>query len=335
MNFSMKRWAAVVTVAVVLGAAMGAQNTEAAFAKVGEAFIETLPSLGARQNVEPQSWIGYLWVPNAGAAVDPERAADDNGGGTIGSLAYTTFRERPEGRGPHFTVGFTMGVAKFDWGKINDGLELAKIQPVNIPSIPLPLIAGDLRLGGVVLPFDLGFSFMSLDLSPLLGSTAFFKYSNFGVDARYLILEEQGKIPNVSVGVGYNQVGLEAGFGGDEAEQTVTAKYDVAVDLKSDAFFLSAQTDKTWRRFSVFGGLKVLFDTTTVKGGFNISVNEATSGQSTSGSGGYKTGGDMKVRPLFNGGIAWRLGVIETVLGASIDATSGVWGANYTLRVKI
>jgi hypothetical protein len=277
--------------------------------------------------VEPQSWIGYLWVPKLKAAVNPEPAAPapDDGGGTISSLAYTTFGERPEGRGPHFTVGFTTGVAKFDLTKLNKGMEAAGQDSVDLPisSMPLPLIAGDVRLGGVVLPFDVGFSFMSLNLSSLLGDGALFKYSNFGVDARYLILEEQGKIPNVSVGLGYNHVGLEAGF--NETDQN----YGVYVDLKSDAFFLSAQTDKTWRRFSVFGGLKVLFDTTTVEGGFDLSTAIGSISKP------FTVGGDMKVRPLVNGGISWRLGPIETVLGASIDATSGIWGGNYSLRVKI
>jgi hypothetical protein len=334
MNFSMKKWAAAMTVALVLGAAVCAQD-DAAFAKVGEVFIETLPNLAARQNVEPRSWIGYLWAPKAKAAEAESTEAPTEE--VAARRVLTTFHERPEGKGPHFTVGATIGAAKFDLDKISEAMSEndEEADTGSMPSIPLPLIAGDLRLGGVVLPFDLGFSFMTLDLGSLLGDGFLLKYTNFGVDARYLIIAAQGKIPNISVGLGYNHIAMEAGFSGSESDEEADATYGVAMDLKSDSFFVSAQTDKTWRFASVFGGVKVLFDTTKVKGGFDVSVKEATTGEVDGTSNISEVVGELKVRPLVHGGVSWRLGSIETVLGASIDLSSMVWGGSYSFRVRI
>ncbi len=77
--------------------------------------------------------------------------------------------------------------------------------------IPLPTAGASVRLGGLFLPFDVGFYGTyaipgSLDSFVFSDFSATIKYTSFGLDLRYRVLEEKGLLPEISVGCGYTYI---------------------------------------------------------------------------------------------------------------------------------
>ena len=114
------------------------------------------------------------------------------------------------GQFPHFALGITAGVTTISAGAMQT---LADAMGVTLPSdfsyasktgLPLPGYTIDARIGGFVLPFDIGFklgyippgTFPKVDLNYLL----------FGLDVRYGLLKDEGWSPALSVGLGYNHM---------------------------------------------------------------------------------------------------------------------------------
>lgn len=115
---------------------------------------------------------------------------------------------------PHFGVGVTTGaifVAK------EPGNELASAFGVELPDLiknfglPLPVIAVDGRLGGIVLPFDVGLKigFIPQFASDLLPDVNL-EYFLLGFDVRYPILQENVVLPGLSIGLGYSYLNASA-----------------------------------------------------------------------------------------------------------------------------
>jgi len=114
------------------------------------------------------------------------------------------------GQFPHFGLGITAGVTTISAGAIKTftdavGMTLpSDFSYVNTYGLPLPGYTIDARIGGFVLPFDIGFklgyippgTFPKVDVDYLL----------LGFDVRYGLLKDQGFTPAVSVGLGYNHV---------------------------------------------------------------------------------------------------------------------------------
>ncbi len=114
------------------------------------------------------------------------------------------------GQFPHFGLGITAGVTTISGGAMQT---LADAMGVTLPSdfsyaskygLPLPGYTIDARIGGFVLPFDIGFklgyippgTFPKVDVNYIL----------FGLDVRYGLLKDEGWTPALSVGLGYNHM---------------------------------------------------------------------------------------------------------------------------------
>ncbi|MDR1375072.1 MAG: hypothetical protein LBJ24_08895 [Treponema sp.] len=110
---------------------------------------------------------------------------------------------------PHFGVGVMAGVTSISKDKVLDALKKADIDSSDFDDIALfalPAAAGELRLGGFFLPFDIGVKvgvLPSLDIQDMS-----FSYTFVGFDVRYALVKEEPKgwKPNVSVGVGFNYI---------------------------------------------------------------------------------------------------------------------------------
>jgi hypothetical protein len=121
---------------------------------------------------------------------------------------------------PHFGIGVTTGATIMDFHSINDLLgqfgmdnfldaNMLNDIPggnllgnmINNGGIPLPGYTIEARVGGIILPFDVGFKFGYL---PLHLDVFNLDYLLVGGDVRYALLNGKGLLPAVSVGVGYN-----------------------------------------------------------------------------------------------------------------------------------
>jgi hypothetical protein len=120
---------------------------------------------------------------------------------------------------PHFGIGLGTGFTTVPSGPLKSVLN--GINPGsadNIPSlvnsmgIPIPAAVVEARIGGFVLPFDIGLKvgFINFDA----GDDVKADYFLIGGDVRYCVLEQKIAIPKISIGIGYNYAKSNITLGG-------------------------------------------------------------------------------------------------------------------------
>jgi len=117
---------------------------------------------------------------------------------------------------PHLGIGITTGFTTMDFGSLNGVLKKFNAplpDSVNIGGFPLPGYTVDARIGGILLPFDIGVKFGYLQLPDGLIPDFKLDYMLVGGDIRYAVLGGKKAISplKVSVGVGFNY--LKGGIG--------------------------------------------------------------------------------------------------------------------------
>lgn len=125
---------------------------------------------------------------------------------------------------PSLGVGITAGVTGIPYDSVKKILvDTLKGDEGEIPQfirdygLPLPALAIDARLGGFILPFDIGFKFgyVPKTLADQVGDNIKIDFLLVGGDIRYLLMKQRFVvIPEVSVGVGYNYLKGSVEFGG-------------------------------------------------------------------------------------------------------------------------
>jgi hypothetical protein len=117
---------------------------------------------------------------------------------------------------PHFGIGASFGFTTLDMDTAADLAEALGFSiPFNTKKLILPLYAGEARLGGLFLPFDIGVKAGVLPAVGLWGSDVKTSYTMVGADIRYALTEGGVILPAISVGMGFNYLsgGLEAPVG--------------------------------------------------------------------------------------------------------------------------
>jgi hypothetical protein len=124
---------------------------------------------------------------------------------------------------PSFGIGITTGFTTIPYDSIKSAVQALKGDLGELPSIvkdlglPLPAVALDARIGGFILPFDVGFKigFIPKTLTDTIGSSVDLDYLLVGGDVRYRVLSQtMVVIPEVSIGLGYNYQRGSVAFGG-------------------------------------------------------------------------------------------------------------------------
>ena len=136
------------------------------------------------------------------------------------------------GQFPHFGVGLTVGASTIPFdaaAPVLEGLGLTDL--ATNPDLewllqfgmPLPAYAIEARIGGLIIPFDVGIKLGIMppdwspgDAFPNVAALQNFEldYMNLGFDVRMPIVEERGFIPEISIGGGYNYLRANVGFAG-------------------------------------------------------------------------------------------------------------------------
>jgi hypothetical protein len=120
---------------------------------------------------------------------------------------------------PHFGIGISAGVTAIPSGKINAVIEELSGSKMDVLAgfVPIPAAAGEIRLGGFLLPFDIGIRALPLPELNLMDNTHF-QYTTVGVDLRYAVLQDRGYTPAVSIGAGFNYTGAKLGTSVDQGQ---------------------------------------------------------------------------------------------------------------------
>ncbi len=159
------------------------------------------------------------------------------------------------GQLPHFGVGLSVGGSTIPYESaklITDSLGFTETLMsseagpfIEQYGLPLPAVALEGRLGGLILPFDVGVKFGTVPPDVELknfvpGMTA--EYLSAGLDVRMPIVREKGLIPEISIGGGYNIVDSTIGIGGfiDGAIDPIT--FDMPVGYNEETMEAEYET---------------------------------------------------------------------------------------------
>ena len=249
---------------------------------------------------------------------------------------------------PHFAVGINAGLTHLDTSGLASAASALKIDGVN-DSYYFPVFNADVRVGGVFLPFDVGLSFMMLDVSSLnsMDSSANFtaEFFTFAVDARYALLKDGLVTPAISVGLGYSINKGSFGASSDYAEASVD--YDV------QTLYAQVQVSKTLNipvvkiGFTPFIGLRGVLKSYSNDWAWKITessvVNAATlANVATSGSG--TASGDFgdfsDIQPQIYGGLGFNFAVMQLTASVCADlrhlgGDTNLWNGVLSLRFKL
>lgn len=175
---------------------------------------------------------------------------------------------------PHFGVGITAGattVPTVDLKPLltNMGVSL----PAGVDQVlPLPVAVAEARVGGILLPFDVGIKAgyipdsLGNTIKDTTGGLAV-KYLLVGADIRYAVLKGNLLLPTVSVGLGVNYMdgGLGTTISGAGASFTyndgagshtiAATDPEVGVSWRATTVDLKAQVSKGFLFFTPYAGL--------------------------------------------------------------------------------
>ncbi|MFA6508470.1 MAG: hypothetical protein WCT14_20390 [Treponemataceae bacterium] len=190
---------------------------------------------------------------------------------------------------PHFGVGVTVGATSVKAAGLTDLLSQLGVPSITIPAflgdkLPLPVAVAEARIGGFLLPFDVGVKAgfipdsAAASLSEMLGGLKV-NYLAAGADIRLALVQQNILLPSVIIGVGVNY--MKGGLGktlGSDLPLTYTAGSDtynilatapnVGLTWESTVFDLKAQVSKSLLIFTPYLGAGASYGMT--KAGYKI-----------------------------------------------------------------
>ncbi len=227
---------------------------------------------------------------------------------------------------PHVALGVNFGSAFIKDNAILSGIgEMTGIPLLSkFPGAPVPAASINARIGGIILPFDIGFHFMALSIdsenNKIDGNI---NINTWGADFRYCILEQKLIIPAISAAIGYEQVDTSA------ALQLNVSNQDLDFDFYVRGTMLTGTAEVSWKLLfmKVFAGARAIQPLTPIAAGADVYLNNASI--STFG---YTN--DAFNLQVF-GGLGFRLLVIDSTIGASYDVINGNLGLSFSTRVQL
>jgi hypothetical protein len=140
------------------------------------------------------------------------------------------------GQFPHFGVGVSLGGMFLPYEAVEpvvDGLQVASSIPAALKTygIPFPAIAVDARLGGFIIPFDMGvkFGYIPEEAKTLFSDNVTADYVLAGFDARLRLTEGSGLLPTISAGAGYNYMQGTIGINDVSSAETI----DITIPMEA------------------------------------------------------------------------------------------------------
>lgn len=277
-----------------------------------------------------------------------------------------TWSDANIGKFPHFGIGVFTGATFLPIDGFSDLVEVVDSgaslpdEVKNIPvGLPLPAAGIDARIGGFILPFDIGVKFAMFSL-PVDKVTV--DYSLIGGDVRFALLEENLVLPGISLGVGFSRYSSNVLIEGifDENYQLLDAP-DGLTDLYLDnpdlefgwtanVIEAKAQISKSLLVITPYAGANLSYGMTEIGGGLKTKVVDSSGDEvakeeidavlealdkSDVNSNGVEvmnevTGMGLKV----HGGLSFNLFLAKIDINASYDVMAKIIGAQVGFRIQ-
>ena len=258
-----------------------------------------------------------------------------------------------------FGFGITAGGTKIDNSGLKTALDEFGVGTAADMVKVLPVASIDVRLGGIILPFDVGISAMmtnpnlfafnysdpttvlntSQNISFDMGGLNFsYDYLTIGFDVRYRILQENVVVPKISIGAGYYYTKSAIGL---SYTQSATNYMKMNVAYNTEVIFAQAQISKNIAFVNLFAGGRAIVPKTVVNYGYDylVTYNSETLADKTYNATVTKDNvstayQDSKfdfsmVEPQLYAGVSFNFLVFQTTLSASCDVRSFFDSENY------
>ena len=263
---------------------------------------------------------------------------------------------------PHFTAGLSVSGTFLDTSflkdavsSISDEISSALSDSENSVSIssnfdafgklPVPTMAVNARIGGILLPFDIGVSAISTfktlndkDISDYYKLNL--EYTSIGADLRYEILQEGKIFPSTSVGVGYiyteRKIGLNGNYkasyeiAGKEKTEDIATK--ISTELKTHSLYFSLQASKKIALITPFAGLRLFFN--AAEYGYDWNYKAGTKEGSSSKNETIEMSFNS-IKPQIFAGLGLNLALFQIGLDAAWNPATNYWTAACQLNFKL
>lgn len=225
----------------------------------------------------------------------------------------------------HFAAGIDGGITKFDISELKKAGEIVHI--TNMPSSLLfPTINANAKIGGIFLPFDIGFSifyFNSKDLNSIFKNLDIDFFTVSG-NLRWAILQGKGICPKWSIGAGYYY--SKGSIGKSNGDSSIKFSY------VTQTFVAETQVSKTFLFVTPFIGFRAIFCNSDITCNWNSSlgVNGIFIGEQHD-----KQKMFSNFTPQLFGGVGITIGLFEIDVNGSYDFKHSVWSAGTSLRFQM
>lgn len=293
-------------------------------------------------------------------------AAPATSAATIG----LTWSDAHIGNFPHFGVGVFTGAAFIPLDGIKDLLKVLD-NTVEIPDaveqiplgLPLPALGVDGRIGGFILPFDIGIKYAAFNLDI---DKFNIDYSLIGADVRYALIEENLVLPGISVGAGFSRltsnIKIKDLLGEDitilEPGSGYSGLYledpDVEFGWTANVIEFKAQVSKSLIFVTPYAGANFSYGMTQIGGGVKSGVTDKTNTLTQDqidtirdkaalagvnipkvNADGFTTEHDLTAMGLkINGGLSFNLFLAKIDLNVSYDVMAEIMGTQLGFRIQ-
>jgi hypothetical protein len=254
---------------------------------------------------------------------------------------------------PHVGGGVSVGMAQLK----TDGLAtVLKEMGINydVKKLFLPTLTFDARIGGLLIPFDLGVHGMMIK-NPLefnvQESLFSIDYGTVGADIRFPIIKEEGIKPNLSIGAGYAYSKGNAGISVQDGLANVSAGYEsqilqATVQLSKKILIVepfvglrgtlsSNKRNWSWN----YDGTKALDDAKIKELEAVPGALDALKAENKFDSGDWSGFAINKEDPNYTAQIFAGIGIdflfiAQGTLNVSFDVVNQIWAGGLSLRVK-
>ena len=223
--------------------------------------------------------------------------------------------------------------------------------------IPLPSASVHVRIGGFILPFDIGVygAYFDLNMLKFEDFTGTVNYYTIGGDIRYAIMKGSTTLPKLSVGAGYIRTHLALSMTGastysgtvGSTPASVTANADTNTSFDLNTIFVQAQISKKFLILTPYAGVRAYV--TSSKSHYDYSYSSTyeiggvpqgnVPGGNGSSSRDYGTG-DFNfdwnnIRPQLYAGLGLNLLFVNCTVGGSWNMRNNLLSANVNVCIKI
>ena len=223
--------------------------------------------------------------------------------------------------------------------------------------IPLPSASVHVRIGGFILPFDIGVYGAYFDLNTLKFEdfTGTVNYYTIGADIRYAVMKGSTTLPKLSVGAGYIRTHLALSMTGastysgtvGSTPASVTANADTNTSFDLNTIFVQAQISKKFLILTPYAGVRAYVTSSKSHYDYSYSSTYEIGGvpqgnvPGGNGSSSRDYGTDAfnfdwnNIRPQLYAGLGLNLLFVNCTVGGSWNMRNNLLSANVNVCIKI